>query len=112
RTHERVILDDASAENLFSADPYIGQKRPRSILCLPLLKHASLKGVLYLENNLSPHVFTPARTEVLGLLASQAAISLENAHLYADLKAAEERTRQAERGVRRGVATIPPLVWA
>ncbi|TMB25650.1 MAG: PAS domain S-box protein, partial [Deltaproteobacteria bacterium] len=53
----------------------------------------------------------PARTAVLKVLASQAAISLENAHLYADLKAAEEKTRQAERQVRRVVDNIPALVW-
>ena len=61
RTRENVILDDASAETTFSADPYIRQKRARSVLCLPLLKQAKLVGVLYLENNLSPHVFTRGR---------------------------------------------------
>jgi PAS domain S-box-containing protein len=111
RTRESVILEDASTQNLFSADPYIGQKLSRSVLCLPLVKQGSLKGVLYLENNLSPHVFTPARMELLRLLASQAAISLENAHLFAELKQAEERTRQAEQEVRRVVDTIPALVW-
>ena len=55
------------------------QHHARSILCLPLLNRAKLIGVLYLENNLTSHVFTPARIAVLKLLASQAAISLENA---------------------------------
>ena len=81
RTRESVILDDASAANPFSADEYLRQKRARSVLCLPLVKQAKLIGVLYLENNLTPHVFTPARLAVLKLLASQAAISLENARL-------------------------------
>jgi two-component sensor histidine kinase len=81
RTRESVILDDASAENPFSTDPYILQQHTRSALCLPLLNQATLIGVLYLENNLAPHVFTPARISVLKLLASQAAISLENASL-------------------------------
>lgn len=48
---------------------------------LPLVKQAKLIGVLYLENNLASHVFTPSRISVLELLASQAAISLENANL-------------------------------
>ena len=86
RTRESVILDDASAQNLFSEDEYVRQRRPRSVLCLPLVKQAKLMGVLYLENNLAPRVFTPARLAVLELLASQAAISLENARLYADLR--------------------------
>ena len=120
RTGESVILDDASAHIPFSADPYVRQKRSRSVLCLPLKilkpgdrveKRATLCGVLYLENNLTSHVFTPARTAVLKLLASQAAISLDNAHLYAGLKSAEEKTRQAERQVRRILDNIPALVW-
>jgi PAS domain S-box-containing protein len=94
RTRESVILDDASAQNPFSADEYICQKNARSVLCLPLVKQAKLIGVLYLENNLASHVFTPARISVLDLLASQAAISLENARLYNDLGEREARIRR------------------
>jgi PAS domain S-box-containing protein len=94
RTRESVILDDASAQNPFLADEYICQKRARSILCLPLMKLAKLIGVLYLENNLASHVFTPSRISVLELLASQAAISLENARLYSDLQEREAKIRR------------------
>jgi PAS domain S-box-containing protein len=85
RTQESVILDDASTQNLFSQDEYVRQRRPRSVLCLPLVRQAKLMGVLYLENNLAPRVFTSSRFALLELLASQAAISLDNATLYADL---------------------------
>jgi len=85
RTREQVILDDASIENLFSEDEYLRQRGPRSVLCLPLVKQAKLVGLLYLENNLAPRVFTLNRLTMLELLASQAAISLEHAQLYADL---------------------------
>jgi PAS domain S-box-containing protein len=94
RTRESVILDDALAPNPFSADEYICQKHARSVLCLPLVKQSKLIGVLYLENNLASHVFTPARISVLELLASQAAISLENARLYNDLGEREARIRR------------------
>ena len=94
RTRESVILDDALAQNPFSADEYIRQKHARSVLCLPLVKQAKLIGVLYLENNLASHVFTPARISVLEVLASQAAISLENARLYNDLREREARIRR------------------
>jgi len=63
---------------------------------VPLLNQARLTGVLYLENTLTPHVFTPTRSAVLTLLASQAAISLENARLYAERQRAEEAVRQAQ----------------
>jgi PAS domain S-box-containing protein len=85
RTQQSVILDDTSVQNLFSQDEYVRQQRPRSILCLPLVKQAKLMGVLYLENKLAPRVFTPKRLAMLELLASQAAISLDHARLYADL---------------------------
>jgi PAS domain S-box-containing protein len=94
RTQESVILDDASAQNPFSADTYIRQYQARSVLCLPLINQAKLLGVLYLENNLTTHVFTPSRIAVLKLLASQAAISLENSRLYRDLETREAKIRR------------------
>ncbi|HEV7528911.1 MAG TPA: ATP-binding protein, partial [Solirubrobacteraceae bacterium] len=93
RTRESVILDDASTHHPFSADGYIRDTHARSVLCLPMLKQAKLIGVLYLENNLTSHAFTSARLAVLNLLASQAAISLENARLYADLRQGQTRFR-------------------
>src|SRR5262249_45904995 len=97
RTRESVILDDALTPNEFSADEYIREKSCRSVLCLPLVKQSKLIGVLYLENNLTPHVFTPARIAVLKLLASQAAISLENARLYTDVQQTEAYLEAAQR---------------
>jgi PAS domain S-box-containing protein len=94
RTHESVILDDASSPNPFSTDPYFHQNRVRSILCLPLLNQAKLSGILYLENNLAPRVFTADRITVLGVLVSQAAISLENTRLYRDLEDREAKIRR------------------
>ncbi len=93
RTREALILDDASAESPFAADIYLRQHHALSILCLPLVNQAKLIGVLYLENNLAPGVFAPAQIAVLKLLASQAAISLENARLYRDLAEREAKIR-------------------
>jgi predicted ATPase/signal transduction histidine kinase len=90
RSQESLILDDASSQSLFSQDPYILEKRPRSVLCLPLVKRTDLIGALYLENNLAPRVFTPKRLALLQLLAAQATISLDHARLYAEAKRAEE----------------------
>ena len=91
RTKESVVLDDAAARLPFGDDPYIRERQARSILCLPLANRGKLNGVLYLENNLAPRVFAPARTAILKLLASQAAISLENTHLYRDLTEREAK---------------------
>jgi PAS domain S-box-containing protein len=94
RTKSQVILDDAREENAFAEDEYIGRKQVRALLCLPLLKQAELIGVLYLENSLASHVFTPGRIAVLKLLASQAAIALENARLYSDVAEREAKIRR------------------
>jgi PAS domain S-box-containing protein len=96
RTRESVILDDASTQNRFSEDEYFRQRRPRSVLCLPLVKQAKLMGVLYLENNLAPRVFTPKRLAMLEMLTSQAAISLDHARLYADLGRLNAALRTSE----------------
>jgi PAS domain S-box-containing protein len=94
RTQQTMILHDAAVEPAFAADPYIRLHKARSILCLPLITQAKLIGALYLENNLAPRVFAPARLAVLKLLASQAAIALENARLYRDLAEREARIRR------------------
>ena len=75
RTHETVILGDASSQQAFS-DPYLLRGRVRSVLSLPLINQGKLTAILYLENNLAPNVFTPDRVALLKVLASQAAISL------------------------------------
>ncbi|MBR0695259.1 AAA family ATPase, partial [Bradyrhizobium lablabi] len=94
RTRESVILDDASSHNPFSADPYIVEGHLRSILCLPLINQGKLTGILYLENNLTPRVFTPDRVALLKVLASQAAISFENSRLYRDVADREGKIRR------------------
>ena len=101
RQGRSVILDDASLPNAFSHDEYLRQQSPRSVLCLPLRRQGDLVGVLYLENNLASHVFTPARHTVLDLLSSQAAISLQNAELYARLEQENAERRQSEAALRR-----------
>jgi PAS domain S-box-containing protein len=93
RTQESIILDDAAAQNPFSRDSTLRKHQARSVLCLPLINQGKLIGALYLENNLIPRVFAPARIAVLKLLTSQAAISLENARLYGDLQDREAKIR-------------------
>jgi predicted ATPase/signal transduction histidine kinase/tRNA A-37 threonylcarbamoyl transferase component Bud32 len=100
RTKEHVILDDATGAGKFSSDEYLARRKPRSALCLPILRQAEVVGVLYLENDLLTGVFTPERLMVLEFLATQAAISVENASLLAKERAVraaaeEEKIRSA-----------------
>ena len=94
RSREQVLLMDAAEQHPFSPDPYFAGLRPKSVLCLPIVRQSGLVGVLYLENNLATHAFTPDRVQVLELLASQAAISLDNARLYADVRNSHARIRR------------------
>jgi predicted ATPase/signal transduction histidine kinase/DNA-binding response OmpR family regulator/tRNA A-37 threonylcarbamoyl transferase component Bud32 len=88
RTHEDVVLTNASTPGSFATDDYILNSKPKSVLCTPLIHQSKLIGILYLENNLTTDAFTSDRLEILKLLASQAAISIENARLYTDLEEA------------------------
>ncbi len=109
RTQETVLLEDARLQSPFWADPYIAQLHARSILCLALINQGKLIGALYLENNLAPHVFTPSRISALKLLASQAAISLENTRLYSDLRRSEAEQVQARMNLETAFEEIKQL---
>jgi predicted ATPase/class 3 adenylate cyclase/GAF domain-containing protein len=104
RTHESVVLDDATRDQTYGEDPFIIERRPLSVLCMPLLDRGELVGLLYAENDLARGAFTADRIHTLQLLASQAVISLENARLYQEIRShanalefkVKERTSELE----------------
>ncbi|WP_437965928.1 AAA family ATPase [Sorangium sp. So ce260] len=110
RSHERVLLDDAAARHPFMEDEYFRRKRPRSMLCLPIVRQARLIGLLYLENNLATGAFTPGRLSVVELLASQSAISLENAMLYAEVEQENAERRRAEQALKANQEMLQAIV--
>ncbi|XOV89370.1 MAG: AAA family ATPase [Pseudomonadota bacterium] len=85
RTREDLVLNDAMNEDIFTQDAYIVSRKPKSILCIPILSKSHLTGVLYLENMQTTLAFTKDRVAILRLLASQSAIAIENARLYQQL---------------------------
>ncbi len=100
RTHESVVLHDASREGNFIHDPYVIIQQPKSLLCFPLLNQGQLTGMLYLENTLTTGAFTSDHLEVLNVLSSQMAISIENAQLYTNLEhKVKERTNELEQEI-------------
>jgi signal transduction histidine kinase len=103
RTREHVLLGDAAQPHPFSMDEGLLRGKARSVLCVPLLRQGELRGVLYLENTLATNAFSPARLQLLEHLASQAAISIENARLYADVQRAETALRRANDELERRV---------
>jgi PAS domain S-box-containing protein len=96
RTGASIVLPNACKENIFSNDPYVIENEAKSILCTAIFKHAKLMGILYLENNLITSAFTSQRLQILESLSSQAAISLENAWLYEEMKQAREEIKKRE----------------
>ncbi|MGK7914409.1 MAG: AAA-like domain-containing protein [Prochloraceae cyanobacterium] len=94
RTKEDVVLTDATHQSRFTKDPYIAKKQPKSIVCTPIIDQEKLVGLLYLENNLTTGAFTPERLEVLKIISSQAAISLQNAQLYKRITALNQKLQQ------------------
>jgi len=86
-TRQVVMLSDATADSRFSQDPHLRDSMIHSLLAVPLLHQGRLGGLLYLEHE-TKNAFPPARVTLLGVLASQSAIALENASLYQGLQAA------------------------
>ncbi|MFP4219680.1 MAG: AAA family ATPase [Phormidium sp.] len=104
--HFSPLLEGSRGPERFANDPYIQQYRPRSLLCAPIERQGKLVGVLYLENNLTVGAFTHERLDLLRLLCSQAAISIENATLYESLQASERRERERAEQLERSLAEL------
>lgn len=93
RTNEIVLLDDAQSANTFSTDNYLLNQKIRSVLCVPIKNQGKTSALIYLENNLTNSAFKENRLDMIKMLASQAAISIENAILYNSLEQqVEDRT--------------------
>jgi len=87
RTHEYVVINNHKQDNIFANDIYILKHQPKSILCGPLLYKSEFIGILYIENSILPEAFSGRRSDVLRILSSQIAVSLENAKLYKEMEA-------------------------
>ena len=102
QTGQRVILNNATEAGYFTRDPVVRRRKPKSVICIPLVYRGIIKGILYLENNQVTDAFTSDHMKSLEILASQAAISLENSMYYDELikhrdhleELVTERTRQ------------------
>jgi predicted ATPase/signal transduction histidine kinase/tRNA A-37 threonylcarbamoyl transferase component Bud32 len=94
RTKEILLIDDVTAQAHLKVEHYFIHHKPKSLLCLPILNSGKLLGILYLENHLTTAAFTQNRIELLKLIITQAAISLENATLYKNLAQALEQLKE------------------
>jgi predicted ATPase/signal transduction histidine kinase/CheY-like chemotaxis protein len=104
RSNEPVVLGQATSDSRFDEDPYLRERRPASVLAVPLMHQARLSGVMYLEQRQVANAFPEARVELVSLLASQAATAMENAGLYAEVQRQAEELRAANEGLERQVS--------
>ena len=88
---KNLVFSDLSTELSFSRDPYVQAYQPQSVLCLPILKQNTVKGILYLENNQARGAFSARHLEIVQILTTQVSISIENSALYTSL----EKSHQA-----------------
>ncbi|WP_338760275.1 AAA family ATPase [Bernardetia sp. ABR2-2B] len=107
RTKEAVILDNAYQDTKFKQDKYIQTNIIKSLLCMPILKQGEVLALLYLENNHSHSVFDKDRLNLLNLLSSQIAVSIDNALVYENLEnIVDERTTELKHSQERITSSI------
>ena len=104
RTRENLVLAEPAQGGRFRQDPYILERRPRSVLCAPIQHKGKLTGLIYLENNQIAGAFTAERLEALNVLMLQIAVSIENAMLYAQREQQASKIEQANAALKREVA--------
>ena len=105
-TAKSVVLDRVIENTVFATDSYLIKHQIESLLCLPILEHHQLIGILYLENNLTNNIFTRDRLTILNIICAQAAISLKNANLYLDLQYSEVREKAKAERLEKSLAQL------
>lgn len=96
RNLQPVVIVDATVHPFLATDAYVLQCKPKSLLCTPILQQGKLAAILYLENHVTVGAFTRDRVELLNFLCAQAAISLENAHLYQQAQTYAQQLEQSQ----------------
>jgi class 3 adenylate cyclase len=102
QSKKSVVVGNAQTDSLYSKDKYVKESGVQSILSLPIINRGTISGVLYLENNLITEAFKQDRLELLSLLSSQIAVSIENAQLYENLEQkVAERTEELAKEIQK-----------
>ncbi len=100
RSRKEVVTDNPVEERKFDSDPYFKEKRPRSLLCMPVMYQGRSNGVLYLENSLNHGAFNQNRLQIISMITVQAAVSIHNAMLYESVKDSWQKERELKNAYR------------
>ncbi|MBI5446876.1 MAG: sigma 54-interacting transcriptional regulator [Deltaproteobacteria bacterium] len=109
RSRDVVVIEDATADERFAATSYVARTRPKSILCMPIVHRGRPVAFLYLENNRIDNAFSGDRAAAIQIISSQAAVALENARLYVNLKEEVGIRRKAEEDLREAMEEVRRL---
>jgi signal transduction histidine kinase len=109
RTGDSVVLAQAQTDEQFGDDPYVLGQRPQSVACLPVQRQGRLIGVLYLEHRRVASAFASQRLGTLQILAGQAAVSLERARQFEDMRQEIAERRQAQQQLTTALAQVGQL---
>ena len=97
RTQQTLVVDDATADDRFAADPFLAELDSCSLLAVPIRHSGRLSAVLVAANRSTGGAFTAQGLDAVRLITGQLAVSLGNARLYSRLEArVAERTRELE----------------
>ena len=95
-----VITYNAQADERFSDAQSIAFHNLRSILCIPLMIHDEVLGVIYADNRLTEGRFRKSFLTLITAFANQVAIAIENARLFAQVEADLEQAQSEVRELR------------
>ncbi|MCU7728921.1 AAA family ATPase [Actinoplanes sp. KI2] len=111
RTHEPLLVADATRDDRFARDPALAGLPTCALLVVPVPSHNVARAVPVLENRRQAAVFSTDRLETVRLIAGQLAVSLDSAILHdslestvaartSDLAATNRRLADSERRLR------------
>ncbi|GMQ78402.1 MAG: hypothetical protein BMS9Abin02_0909 [Anaerolineae bacterium] len=83
---EPVVTTNAQADPRFSSQESIISYNLRSILCVPLKIKENIIGVVYADNRIMSGIFVDADRDLLAAFANQAAVAIENARLFEQIR--------------------------
>ncbi len=86
KSGDPVVTTNAQADPRFAGQESIISYNLRSILCVPLKIKDNIIGVIYADNRIVSGIFVDADRDLLAAFANQAAVAIENARLFRQIR--------------------------
>ncbi len=86
KENKAILTTNAQADDRFQNVKSVVNNQLRSILCIPLTLQGREIGALYADNRIAQDVFRAEQIPLLTAFGTQAAIAIENAQRYGEVK--------------------------